>query len=172
MRLQATCYRAHDPQWAFSPLSGDGAKAKGGRFNPIGVPALYLSRTLEGMFLEMAHGFVHRFDPLTVCIYEVDVDDIVDLTTNESRKAASVDLAAMACPWALDLAHGREPASWGIAKQLIARGAAGILVPSFARGARSDMHNLVLWTWGLQLPHRVLVHDPRGRLPKDQSSWR
>jgi RES domain-containing protein len=172
LRFQGTCYRAHDPQWAFSPVSGDGAKLKGGRFNPIGVPALYLSLTLEGMFLEMTHGFVHRFDPLTICTYEVDVEDIVDLRTEDDRESASVDIAAMACPWALDLAEGREPASWTIAKKLIARGAVGILAPSFARGARSDVHNLVLWKWGANLPHRVLVHDPQGRLPKDRSSWR
>ena len=79
MRFRGTCYRAHDPQWAFSPLSGEGARTHGGRFNPKGVPALYLALTLDGMFLEMAHGFAHRFDPLTVCSYDVDVQDVVDL---------------------------------------------------------------------------------------------
>jgi RES domain-containing protein len=77
----------------------------------------------------------------------------------------------MACAWALDLANGREPASWRIANRLIADGAAGILVPSFAIGARSDMRNLVVWQWGSNLPHRVAVHDPDHRLPKNQASW-
>jgi RES domain-containing protein len=41
----------------------------------------------------------------------------------------------------------------------------------FARGARADVHhNLVLWIWGPDLPHRVTVHDPAFRLPRDQSS--
>src|SRR5205085_1807609 len=92
VRFQATCYRAHDPKWAFSPISGDGAKARGGRFNPAGTPALYLALTLEGLFLEMGQGFAHRFDPLTVCSYEVDVDGIVDLRTDRDREAAGVDL--------------------------------------------------------------------------------
>jgi RES domain-containing protein len=172
LRFQGTGFRAHDPKWAFSPVSGDGAKAKGGRFNPVGVPALYLALTLEGMFLEMGHGFAHRFDPLTICAYELDVDDIVDLRTERERKAVGVTLADMACAWALDLANGREPASWRVAKQLIADGAAGILVPSFAVGARRDMANLVAWRWGSDLPHRIAVHDPDHRLPKDRSSWR
>jgi RES domain-containing protein len=172
LRFQGTCFRAHDPKWAFSPLSGEGAKAKGGRFNPVGVPALYLSLTLEGMFIEMGHGLAHRFDPLTICSYDVDVDDIVSLTTKRARKAAGVDLADMACAWMLDLVNGREPASWGIAKRLIADGATGILVPSFAIGARPNMRNLVLWRWGPGLPHRVEVHDPGDRLPKDQASWK
>jgi RES domain-containing protein len=172
LRFHGTCFRAHDPKWAFSPLSGEGAKAKGGRFNPVGVPALYLSLTLEGMFLEMGHGFAHRFDPLTICSYQIDVDDIVDLRTKRARKAADVELADMACAWAFDLANGREPASWAIAKRLIAGGAAGILAPSFASGVRSGMHNLVVWQWGPDLPHRVVVHDPDHRLPRDQASWR
>jgi RES domain-containing protein len=171
VRFRGICYRAHDPKWAFSPVSGEGAKAKGGRFNPIGVPALYLSLRLEGMFLEMSHGFAHRLAPLTICTYDVDVEDILDLRTNNGRNAASVKLVDMACPWALDLAEGRVPASWVLAKDMISGGAAGILVPSFARGARTDANNLVLWTWGADRPHRVVVHDPQGQLPKDQRSW-
>jgi RES domain-containing protein len=30
----------------------------------------------------------------------------------------------------------------------------------------------VLWDWGPDLPHKVTVFDPSGRLPKDQLSWR
>jgi RES domain-containing protein len=145
--------------------------AKGGRFNPVGVPALYLALTIEGLFVEMAHGFAHRFEPLTVCSYEVDVDDIVDLRTDADRKSVGVDWVDMACAWELDVSNSLEPASWRIATQLIAKQSAGILVPSFAKGAGPSTHNLVLWTWGSDLPHRVHVHDPSGRLPKDQLSW-
>jgi RES domain-containing protein len=172
LRFKGTCYRAHDPKWAWTPHSGDGAAAKGGRFNPVGTPALYLSLTVDGMLIEMGHGFGHRFDPLTVCAYEVDVDDLVDLRTDAARTAAAVDLAAMACPWALQLANGKIPASWALAGTLIAGGASGILTPSFATGARPELVNLVLWRWGPALPHKVEVVDPHGRLPKDQSSWR
>jgi RES domain-containing protein len=77
----------------------------------------------------------------------------------------------MACPWALDIAQGKVPAPWNLAGSLIAKGAAGILCPSFATGARPDLFNLVLWRWGPTLLHKVEVHDPGGRLPKDQSSW-
>lgn len=172
MRWQGTCYRGHDPKWAWSPTSGDGAAAKGGRFNAVGTPALYLALTIESLLVEIAHGFGHRLDPLTICEYTVDVDDLVDLRTEASRKAAAVELAALSCAWAYDRASGRTPASWDVTTRLIARGAAGILVPSFANGAKPDMANLVLWHWGPSLPHLVQVHDPAGRLPKDQSSWR
>jgi RES domain-containing protein len=172
LRWQGTCYRAHDPRWAWAPLSGEGAAAQGGRFNPKGIPALYLALSLEGMLQEMAHGFAHRFDPLTICAYDVDVDNLVDLRADAGRAAAGIVLADMACAWADDLACGRTPASWTVSRSLIAKGAAGILTPSFANGAKPDVANLVLWRWGPDLPHKVEVHDPSGRLPKNQSSWR
>jgi RES domain-containing protein len=77
----------------------------------------------------------------------------------------------MACPWAFSLAEGERPASWSIHDRLAARGVAGIVVPSFAPGAEAGDRNLVLWRWGPDLPHRVEVDDPSGRLPKDQLSW-
>jgi RES domain-containing protein len=43
-------------------------------------------------------------------------------------------------------------------------------VPSFANGARADMGNLVLWTWGPAYPHRIEVYDPASRLPRGGSS--
>jgi RES domain-containing protein len=171
LRWQGTCYRAHDPKWSWAPTSGKGAETFGGRFNPIGVPALYLALTVEGMILEAAQGFAHRFEPLTVCSYSVDVDDLVDLRTDTNRAGAGVALADLACAWAYDRSEGRTPASWAIAERLIGEGAAGILVPCFANDARPDMANLVLWKWGPNLPHKVEVFDPDDRLPRDQSSW-
>jgi RES domain-containing protein len=126
---------------------------------------------MEGLILEMGSGFGHRFEPLTICSYAVDVDDLVDLRTEIDRAAAGIALTDMACAWAYERAYGRKPASWNVAEKLIGAGAAGILTPSFATGARPDMTNLVLWRWGPELPHRVEVHDPSGRLPKDQTSW-
>jgi RES domain-containing protein len=171
VRWQGVAYRAHDPKWAWTPLSGEGAAGKGGRFNPKGVPALYLALSVEGMLQEMGHGFAHRFDPLTICAYDVDVDGIVDLRTEADRAAAGVALDALACGWFYDVTSGRKPPSWTVAERLIADGASGILVPSFARGARPDFANLVLWRWGTEAPYRVLVYDPMQRLPRNPASW-
>lgn len=172
MRWTGVAYRAHDPRWSFSPVSGEGAAVHGGRFNPKGVPALYLALTMEGMLLEMGHGFARRFEPLTICSYDIDVEDIVDLRTPADCAKAGIAPEDIKSPWAYDLASGRTPASWRLARRLIDAGAAGALFPSFARGAREGMANLVLWRWGANPPHKVVVHDPAGRLPTDQSSWR
>ena len=171
MKWRGLAYRAHDPRWAFAPLSGDGAAIHGGRFNPKGKPALYLARTIEGMIVETAHGFAYRFKPLTICTYLVDMDGLVDLTTDEGRAAEGVSLDDLGCAWEYEASEGRTPASWRVAEDLEKRGTAGLIAPSFANGARPAMTNLVLWRWGPDPPHRVEIHDPDGRLPKNQSSW-
>jgi RES domain-containing protein len=173
VRFQGTCYRGHDPRWAFDPLSGEGARLKGGRFNRTGQAALYLTLKLEGLFLEMSHGFAHRFDPLTICCYDVDASDIIDLRTNADCEKMETTFEVLSCPWALDIAEGREPPSWRLTDGLLKDGAAGLLVPSFAHGANPTLHhNLVLWKWGADLPYRVTVYDPSSRLSHDQSSWK
>jgi len=50
---------------------------RGARFNPKGVPALYLGLTIMTAVKEANQGFAHRIDPCVLCSYEVDCDDIV-----------------------------------------------------------------------------------------------
>ena len=171
MRFRGTCHRAHDPKWSFKPLSGDGAAIHGGRFNPKGAPALYLSLSIETAIKEANQGFAFKVNSCVLCSYEVDCDDVADLRTDRGRRRHRVELAAMACAWFADAMAGREPPSWAIHRRLTAAGFAGILVPSFAPGAAGNDHNLVLWDWSGVPPHQVSVFDPSGRLPKNQLSW-
>ena len=171
MRFVGEGFRAHDPKWSWTPLSGAGAALKGRRFNWPGLETLYLSLSLNTAFREVSAGFAHRLEPQVLCVYEIDCEDIVDLRTEADRGAGGVALADLACPWALDLIAGRKPVSWGVVRRLLAAGRAGILVPSFVNGAGPDDNNLVLWRWGPDLPHPVTVHDPSGRLPKNSLSW-
>jgi RES domain-containing protein len=120
---------------------------------------------------EISQGLPHRLDPTVLCSYDVDCDDIIDLTTEQGRRAAAVSASDMACDWAWTLAVGDRPVSWAIHHRLVSQGAAGIVVPSYAAGADTNDRNLVLWDWGPALPHRVEVFDPSGRLPRDQLSW-
>lgn len=172
MRFTGECFRAHDPAWAWAPLSGAGAALKGRRFNWPGLETLYLSLAPLTAIREVSAGFAYRLAPLLLCSYDVDCADIADLATEPARAALNIALPDLACPWAADLAAGREPASWPIIRRLRAEGHAGILVPSFAHGATPEDRNLVLWRWGPDLPHKVAVHDPTGRLPRNQLSWR
>lgn len=171
MRFRGECFRAHDPAWSWSPLSGAGAALRGRRFNWPGLETLYLSLAVTTVFREVSGGFAHRLTPYVLCSYDVDCDDIADLATAPARDALNIALDDLACPWGAFLASNREPPSWPVVRRLRAAGHAGILVPSFAHGATADDRNLVLWRWGPDLPHKVTVYDPTGKLPKNRLSW-
>lgn len=171
MKFNGEAFRAHDPAWSWSPLSGAGAALKGRRFNWPGLETLYLSLSPLTAIREVSAGFAHRLTPLVLCSYDVDCDPIADLRTEPARAALGIPLEDLACPWAATLAAGREPATWPIVRRLREAGHAGLLVPSFAHGATPNDHNLVLWRWGPDLPHKVTVYDPAGKLPKNQLSW-
>ena len=167
MRFSGICYRAIDPRWSFAPTSGEGATIRGARFNPKGVPALYLATTTGGAIAEATQGFAFRFHPLTLCSYDVDCEDIVDLSSEAARDEAGIGDDTLACPWAQSLADGKKPASWSLHQRFSPR-KSGLLVPSFANRAPDGAVNLVLWKWRDRSPHKVIVFDPQTRLPKDQ----
>ena len=171
MRFVGRCYRAHDPAWSFTPLSGAGAAITGGRFNRKGEPTLYLSLDVMTSFAECTQGFTARLLPLTMCEYDVDCEDIADLRDDAARALLTIARNDLSSAWLRFQRAGRDAPSWLAADRLKASGHVGILVPSFAPGATDVDVNLVLWTWGQDLPHKVRVYDPTGRLPHDQSSW-
>ena len=171
MRFVGTAYRAHHPRWSFRPISGDGAAIHGGRFNPRGLPALYLSLELVTAIKEANQGFAHKIEPYVLCSYEVDCEDVLDLADEAGRQAAGVKESVLAAGWFAHIAVGTTPPQWRLVETLVAKGAAGALVPSYAPGATAGDRNLVLWRWGPNLPHKVEAFDPSGRLPKNQLSW-
>jgi len=171
LRLQATCYRAHHPKWSFKPLSGEGAAVHGGRFNPKGMPALYLALSIGTAIGEATREYPFKIDPCVLCCYDINCADIADLRTDAGRSEYGAALTDLSDGWGSDRLQRREPASWQLTRRLIARGIAGILVPSFAPGATSSDENLVLWDWSERPPHQVRVFDPSGRLPRNQLSW-
>ena len=171
IRFTDPVYRAHHPRWAFDPVSGEGARRHGGRFNRPGTPALYTALRMETAWLEAQQGFAFKAQPLTLCSYAVDCADILDLTSPATLAAVGIVPADLACAWE-DLAdRGLAVPSWTLADRLIKEGAAGIVVRSFAHRAGSDDRNLIFWRSANDLPHKVRVIDYQGRLPRDDSSW-
>ncbi len=171
MRFIGTAFRAHNPRWSFRPTSGDGAAIHGGRFNAKGLPALYLALDPTTALKEASQGFPNKMEPCVICSYEVDCEDIVDLADEAGRRAEKVKESVLSAGWFAYLARGAEPPQWMLVRRLISNGAAGLLARSYASGATAADRNLVLWRWGPDMPHRIVVFDPSGRLPKDQLSW-
>lgn len=166
MRFRGLVYRAHNPQWSWKPLSGEGARRFGGRFNRRGTPALYTSLSPLTAIRE-AEPLGRPMQPLTICAYEVDAEPIFDAMDGGQRRAARVDDVDLACPsWEAEMLAGFVPASQALADRLVAAGYAGMQVRSFAAGARGDHVNLVMWRWGPERPVRVVLIDDEGRLSR------
>ncbi len=171
MRLVTTAYRAQNPRWSFLPESGEGAARTGGRFNPVGMPALYTSLRLQTAWLEAQQGFPFKAQPMMLCAYDVDCHDILDLTDAAVLREQGIAGADLSCAWKDLATRGQIPPSWLLARRLVTAGVAGIVVSSFAQGCEADDVNVVFWTWGRSPPHQVRVIDDANRLPKDARSW-
>ncbi len=123
-------------------------------------------------WLEAQQAFPFKAQPMTLCAYDTDCDDVLDLTDPAIRDAHHVAWADLACAWEDVVSRGETPPSWRMAQRLSSSGVAGVMVPSFAAGATAEDRNLVLWNWSGDLPHRLIVIDDEHRLPRDDRSWR
>jgi RES domain-containing protein len=172
VKLAGLVYRAHNPKWAFAPDSGEGAAVAGGRFNPVGMPALYTALRFETAWLEAQQAFPFKAQPMTLCAYDVDCEDVLDLTDVNTLTEHGITPEDLACPWKDLSTRGIRPQSWQITERLFAANTAGIIVRSFATGAVASDVNVVFWDWAPDPPHQVRVIDDDRRLPRDVSSWR
>ncbi|MCY3821891.1 MAG: RES domain-containing protein [Gammaproteobacteria bacterium] len=164
MHLQAVVYRAHDPRWAWTPLSGEGARRRGGRFNRVGLAAIYMSFSLATAVREVSP-IGRRMQPLVLCAYEVDANPVFDALDPIERAEQSVGQEELDCStWRNDMFSGRVAASQALADRLIDAGFAGMRFRSYALGAGEQDINLVLWRWGRELPSRVVLMDEDNRL--------
>ena len=120
-------------RWQRRPLES-GSHLSGGRWNPPGTSALYLSADYNTAIQEMHQDLIR---PGTLVAYDVQAEAVADLT--------GADPAITSCLWRdIYMVERATPPSWALAEQLIADGAEGALVPSLQnRGGR----NLVLWRW-------------------------
>ena len=164
MRFRGLVYRAHNPQWSWAPLSGEGARRHGGRFNRRGIPALYASLAPLTAIRE-AQPLGRSMQPLTLCAYEVDAESVFDAQSEECRRALEVSEFDLACPaWEAEMLARAIPASQTLADRLLAAGHVGMRVRSFAAGTGTDDLNLVMWRWGPDPPARVVLVDDEDRL--------
>jgi RES domain-containing protein len=164
-------FRAHHPRWAYAPTSGEGAARRGGRFNPVGAPALYMTLTPITAWMEAQQGLPFKAQPMTLVAYRVACTAILDLTDPDPLARLGVTGADLATPWEDLASRGLDPPTWTLARRLITAGIAGILAPSFAPGTVPEDRNLILWRWNDDAGCRVQVIDDFGRLPRDGASW-
>jgi len=163
MHYRGLLYRALNPIRAREPLSGEGARLYGGRFNAKGVPALYTSMSVMTAIREANQ--IGTLQPTTLVSYEADFTPVFDATDADALAEYDMTPADLAAEdWRLQMrAHGKAPTQI-LAEKLIADGYAGLRVPSFAKGASGEDLNTVLWVWGSTLPAKLVLIDDEGRL--------
>ena len=76
MRYRGTLYRALNPRWAREPLSGEGARRHGRRFNPRGVPALYTSTDVLTAVREANQA--GALQPTVLVSYKANLEPVLD----------------------------------------------------------------------------------------------
>ena len=156
-------YRALNPVWASKPLSGDGAARFGGRFNAVGMPALYCS--LSPLTALREANQVGDLQPTVLVAYNATIERVFDGRSVGALADFRMTVELLADPrWRDEVAANGEAQTQTLAKSLIERGYNGLLVPSFARGARADDLNLVLWRWGAKPPSQIELIDDENRL--------
>lgn len=165
MRYRGLLYRALNPVWARQPLSGRGAARYGGRFNPKGQEALYTALSPETAIREANQA--GTLQPTTLVACRADIGPVFDTRDASALAARDLTPELLADPgWRARMNRGEPVPTQDLARTLIAEGFAGLLVRSFARGARPDDLNLVLWRWTPPDARLELVDD-EGRLTRD-----
>ncbi|RLQ87498.1 RES family NAD+ phosphorylase [Notoacmeibacter ruber] len=156
-------YRALNPVFARTPMSGRGAELYGGRFNPKGTPALYLSTSVQTALREANQ--VGDLQPTTLVCYRARIEMIFDTADSDALEAEGFTLDTLAAPdWRDQMQVEGEARTQRFARTLIARGYNGLRVRSFAKGSGPDAVNLVLWKWGTKPPSRLQLIDDEHRL--------
>jgi RES domain-containing protein len=165
----AVFHRFLTPRWASEPLSGAGAAARGGRFNPPGREALYLSQAPMTALEEFRQG-ASIAPPATLAAYRVTLGEVADLTAGYEPADWPPDWADWNCAWKqIARVSGGRPPSWDLGESLVDQGRAGLLFPSLRHPGGI---NLVVFPEILGTGDHLSVHDPAGDLPRDQRSWR
>ena len=165
MRYRGILYRALNPVYAREPLSGRGAALYGGRFNPRGMPALYTSLSIMTALREANQA--GSLQPTTLVSYDADIGRVFDSRDRAALAEAGMEPGTLAAStWRDEMKARGEAQTQAFARRLIADGYHGLLVRSFAAGARDDDLNLVLWAWGEVLPARLTLIDDEDRLSR------
>ena len=90
---------------------------------------------------------------------------MLDSTDAAALKAEGIDIATLsATTWRDKMKAKGEAQTQTIAQTLMGKGCNGLLIRSFAPGAKEDDLNLVLWRWGGAPPARLILIDDEGRL--------
>lgn len=114
------------------PLSTEGSRLHGGRFNTVGSPALYLAGSppvavAERLRLGETLLQFQRFNPCLLVAVEVALQEVLDLTVRGNRRRLEVTLADLREDWTGAAQSIRSQRLGDLVRE---EGVEGILYPS------------------------------------------
>jgi RES domain-containing protein len=144
-------FRVVPPRWAHAPLSGEGARRHGGRFNPPGMAAFYSALDPHTAYAEYTQGLFDR--PGLLCSFDVANARVIDLTTLEGPILAGLEKADLSARW---MGHSDAPTQLA-AVRIFGSGLDGLVYRSLQH---TSGRNLVLWH--IEPPVSVTLVDRMG----------
>ena len=156
-------------------LSGKGAAKYGGRWNPIGMRAIYLSLDPDTACQEAFQHFMDYGIKKTVAIKphvfasaEIEVSELLDLSDSKILKKINFTLKELlAEDWKGIQQQGIESWTQAIGRGCKAAGFDGLIAPS-SKNKRGQ--NLVLFPEHIKPPKKCTPVGP-DELPPPQSEW-
>ncbi|MGC1275857.1 MAG: RES family NAD+ phosphorylase [Planctomycetaceae bacterium] len=167
--FQGVIVRSTTPKYATETdlVTGEGSRRYGGRWNPIGVAAVYGSLTPETAMAEtLAH---HRYFqlpieavmPRTFVAIEARLRRVLDLTDGAVRQRLRVSERRLtSTDWRRDNDAGREALTQAIGFAAFTTGFEAILAPSAQD--ETGTGNLIIFPGNLLKSSRVEVRNPAG----------
>jgi RES domain-containing protein len=135
----ATAYRSTTPKYANSRdlVNGVGSQRAGGRWDPVGIAAVYASLTPETALAEsLAHFRFYGFPiedamPRTFVALDVQMQSILDLRDLAIRRQLGASIKrSFRSDWRSDVLAGKIPVTQLIGRAAEKVGLEGLLVPS------------------------------------------
>lgn len=146
-------FRVVQPRWAHSPLSGEGARRHGGRFNASGTSAFYSALDPHTAYAEYTQNLYDR--PGLLCAFDIDDAHVADLRDEAQLRAFNATPQLLEARWA-GLADAPTQL---LATRIAAEGYDGAIYSSLQHLTGS---NLVLWAWNAPGHPRVELVDRLG----------
>ena len=118
IKFRQEIYRSSAPKYAATGdlLTGEGARRFGGRWNPVGVAAIYGSLTPQCALEEtLAHARYYGLPintsmPRTFVAIETQLSHVLDLTDGSIRQSLRIsERRLLECDWRAECAAGNQP---------------------------------------------------------------